>query len=292
MAKKGLGKGLGSFFESEDIPSITEEITKEPQSATEVALTNIEPNKNQPRRTFDKEKLQTLADSIKEQGLIQPIVVTKQQNGRYMIVAGERRWRAAKLAGLKKVSVVIKEYTPTQIAQIALIENLQREDLNPIEEALAYRSLLEEYSLTQEQVSKVSSKSRSAIANSIRLLSLDDEIQKLVISGEISGGHARALLSVENKKDREAIAKRIIDEDLSVRQTENIANAIKKAKPKKDKPSSSDDVYKIELERIQEKLCSGFGTKVKITSGKKKGKIEIEYYGNDDLERILGILNI
>ncbi len=292
MAKKGLGKGLGSFFENEDIPSITEEITKEPQSTTEVALTKIEPNKNQPRRTFDKEKLQALADSIKEQGLIQPIVVTKQANGRYMIVAGERRWRAAKLAGLKNVSVVIKEYTPTQIAQIALIENLQREDLNPIEEALAYRSLLEEYSLTQEQVSAVSGKSRSAVANSIRLLSLDEEIQKLVISGKISSGHARALLSVENKKDREAIAKRIIDEDLSVRQTESIANALKKAKPKKDKPSLSDDVYKIELERIQEKLCSGFGTKVKITGGKKKGKIEIEYYGNDDLDRILGILNI
>ncbi len=292
MAKKGLGKGLGSFFENEDIPSITEEITKEQQPTTEVALTQIEPNKNQPRRTFDKEKLQALADSIKEQGLIQPIVVTKQQNGRYMIVAGERRWRAAKIAGLKKVNVVIKEYTPTQIAQIALIENLQREDLNPIEEALAYRSLLEEYSLTQEQVSKASGKSRSAVANLIRLLSLDDAMQKLVISGKISSGHARALLSVENKKDREAIAKRIIDEDLSVRQTENIANALKKAKPKKDKPSLSDDVYKIELERIQEKLCSGFGTKVKITGGNKKGKIEIEYYGNDDLERILGILNI
>ncbi len=292
MAKKGLGKGLGSFFENDEIPAITEEITTKVQPTQEIALSKIEPNKNQPRHTFDKEKLQALADSIKEQGLIQPLIVTKQQNDRYMIVAGERRWRAAKLAGLKKVSVVIKEYTDAQIAQIALIENLQREDLNPIEEALGYRSLLEEYSLTQDALSRISGKSRSAIANAIRLLSLEEGLQKLVISGELSGGHARALLSLEGKKEREAIAKRIIDEDLSVRQTENICAAAKKTKKQGKAPKKEDSAYKIEIERIQETLCSGFGTKVKIVSSKNKGKIEIEYYGNDDLERILGMFNI
>ena len=288
MAKKGLGKGLGSFFENENMPSITEEISAISESNSELSLTKIEPNKNQPRRVFDKEKIAALADSIKQQGLIQPIVVTKQDNGRYMIVAGERRWRAAKQAGLKKVPVIIKEYSPSQIAQIALMENLQREDLNPIEEAVGYRSLLETYSLTQESISRLMGKSRSAIANSIRLLSLDDEIQEYLASGKLSSGHARAILSIDDTNRRKELAQRIIKEDLSVRQAE----ALSKAKQQKSKKTPMDSVYKIEIEHIEEKIASCYGTKVKISHTPKKGKIEIEYYGNEDLERILGLMNV
>lgn len=290
MAKKaGLGKGLSSFFDDADIPSVTQ--TEENESISELGINEIEPNKNQPRKSFDKEKIEALAKSISEQGIIQPIVVTKQSNGRYMIVAGERRWRAAKKAGLKKVPVVKREYTPEQIAQIALIENLQREDLNPIEEAMGYSSLLEEYSLTQEAISRVTGKSRSAIANSIRLLSLDEALQKLLEEGKITSGHARALLSVENLEQRQLLAKRIIDEGLNVRQAESIAKQLQSGKKKKPKKEIN-SAYKIELERIEEKLSSDFGTKVKISHTPKKGKIEIEYYGNEDLERILALIGM
>lgn len=285
MAKKGLGKGMGSFFDSEDVSEIT---ASPSEGATqELSLSEIEPNKNQPRKTFDKEKIQALANSIKEQGIIQPIVVTKQNNGRYMIVAGERRWRAAKAAGLKKVPVVVKEYTQEQIAQIALVENLQREDLNPVEEAQGYRSLLEEYSLTQEAVSSITGKSRSAIANSIRLLSLDNDAQELLIEGKISSGHARALLSVEDSALRKQLTERIISENLNVRQAEAAAKAIQKKKPS---PKKRDEAVLAEVARLEESLSSSLGTKVKISHSKKKGKIEIEYYGNEDLERILMLI--
>ena len=213
MAKKGLGKGLGSFFDSTDIP----EIEENPAGIEEMALSEIEPNKDQPRKSFDKEKISSLAQSIKEQGIIQPIVVTKRKNGRYMIVAGERRWRAAREAGLKKVPVIKKEYTDSQIAQLALIENLQREDLNPIEEAQGYKTLLEKFSMTQEDVSRVTGKSRSAVANSIRLLTLENDLQKLVASGEISSGHARALLSIENRDLRNEAVSKIINEGLNAK---------------------------------------------------------------------------
>ncbi len=285
--KKGLGsrlgKGLDSLF-SDDLPS-----TIEPETAeTELKLTEIEPNKYQPRREFDKEKLESLAESIKEHGIIQPLVVVKNASGMYTIVAGERRWRAAKLAGLKAVPAVIKEYTPEQIAQIALIENLQREDLNPIEEALGYQSLMDEYNMTQENISHTIGKSRSAVANALRLLVLEDEIKKMLEKGELTSGHARAVLSLPDKKSRLILAKRIIDEGLNVRQSENLAKYMQKAPAKKKKPSDK----QLELEAFADKLSLGFGTKVRISQGAKKGKIEIEYYNNSDFDRIIKLFNI
>lgn len=284
MAKKGLGKGLDSFFGVDTIPEIT---APAQEGALEIALTDIEPNPHQPRKTFDKEKTDALAASIKEQGLIQPIIVCKQESGRYMIVAGERRWRAAKKAGLRKVPVIVKEYTQEEVAKVALVENLQREDLNPIEEALGYQSLLDEYCMTQEAVSSITGKSRSAIANSTRLLSLEKEYQKLLIDGTISSGHARALLSVEGAK-RFSLAERIVKENLNVRQAEAAAKALEKApSPKKKKP----DALGAEILRLEEELSSRLGTKVKILHSNKKGKIEIEYFGNEDLDRILSLIS-
>ena len=279
MAKKGLGKGLGALY----TPVVEE------KGISELKINQVEPNSNQPRKTFDKEKLEILAESIKEHGLIQPIIVTKSDDDMYTIVAGERRWRAAKRAGLTTIPVVIKEYSSQAITEVALIENLQREDLNPIEEALGYRSLIDEYSLTQEEISKRIGKSRSAIANSLRLLSLEDELQKYLISGEISEGHARAILSLDGIVLREFLLNRIIDDGLNVRQAEKLAKDLQKVKEEKKKEVTATD---IEIERIKNKLEQGFGTKVKIQNGPKKGKIEIEYYGNEDLERILSLFNI
>lgn len=290
MAKKGLGKGLGSLFDDNNI--IDDIITQEApdnKGITTISISSIEPNKKQPRRQFDKEKIDALANSIKENGLIQPIIVTPSKNGMYKIVAGERRWRASKKAGIKEIPAVIREYSDEKIAEIALVENLQREDLNPIEEALGYKTLLEEFNLTQELVSKRIGKSRSAIANSMRLLSLEDQIQKLLISGDISSGHARAILSVEDNELRLALSKRIIEDSLNVRQAESLAKQLQKKKPQSKPPKKS--AYDIELESIQNTLSSNLGTKVKISHTDKKGKIEIEYYGNDDLERILKLIN-
>lgn len=281
--KKGLGKGLNSLF-TEDLPATIE--TEKPEA--EIKITEVEPNKYQPRTNFDPEKLQGLTESIKEHGIIQPLVVVKNKSGMYTIVAGERRWRAAKAAGLKTVPVVIKEYTPEEIAQIALIENLQREDLNPIEEALGYQSLIDEYKMTQEEVSKVISKSRSAVTNSLRLLTLDEKTKKLLEKGKITGGHARALLSIADIDKRFQLAQRIIDEDLSVRQTENLAKFIQKKQPVKKSPSPN----KLELDAFADKLSQSFGTKVKISQNSKKGKIEIEYYNNKDFDRIIKLFNI
>ena len=281
--KKGLGKGLNSLF-TEDLPATIE--TEKPEA--EIKITEVEPNKYQPRTNFDPEKLQGLTESIKEHGIIQPLVVVKNKSGMYTIVAGERRWRAAKAAGLKTVPVVIKEYTPEEIAQIALIENLQREDLNPIEEALGYQSLIDEYNMTQEEVSKVISKSRSAVTNSLRLLTLDEKTKKLLEKGEITGGHARALLSIPDIDKRFQLAQRIIDEDLSVRQTENLAKFIQKKQPVKKGPSPN----KLELDAFADKLSQSFGTKVKISQNSKKGKIEIDYYNNKDFDRIIKLFNI
>lgn len=286
MAKRGLGKGLGTLFEN-DSAEIKDDSTN---GVSTLKINDVEPNKNQPRKTFDTEKIEALADSIKEHGLIQPIVVTQGKNGIYKIVAGERRWRAAKKAGLKEIPVVINEYTDEQVAEVALIENLQREDLNPIEEALGYHVLLEDFNLTQEMISQKIGKSRSAIANSLRLLSLDDDIKKLLISGEISSGHARAVLSLESSELRLALTKRIIEDNLNVRQAEEIAKQLnKQKKPKKEKQITVTD---IETENLANKISSTLGTKVKIMHTAKRGKIEIEYYGNDDLDRILNLLNL
>ncbi len=278
MAKKGLGKGLGVLLADE----------KDEQGILEVKITEVMPNKNQPRKTFDEEKLLALSESIKEYGVIQPIVVKKAEDG-YIIVAGERRWRAAKKAGIKKIPVLVKDYDDLAVREIALIENLQREDLNPIEEALGYRSLMEEYNLTQEEISAKIGKSRSAIANSVRLLALDEDIQKKLIAGDITEGHARCALSVPAGVVREFFVNRIIEEGLNVRQAELLAKDLAKAPSPKSKKQQN-TAYKIELERISKNLEQFLGTKVKLSGTAKKGKIEIEYYGNEDLERLLDII--
>lgn len=281
MVKKGLGKGLGTLFEDDN------EIVDD-SGIKELKISQIEPNKNQPRKKFDKEKLVALSESIKENGLIQPIIVTKADNDRYIIVAGERRWRAAKLAGLSTVPSIVKEYTDKTVAEVALIENLQREDLNPIEEALGYKELSEKYFLTQEEISKIVGKSRSAIANAMRLLSLEDEIRDKIISGEISEGHARAVLSLDGIDLRNFLVSQIIESSLNVRQAEVLAKQLQKGI--KEKKKKAPNVYDIELERIQNRLSSNLGTKVTISHNDRKGKIEIEYYGNDDLERLLNLI--
>ena len=280
MAKSKMGRGLGALFE----PSISENA----DSVETLRITQVEPNRNQPRRSFDDDKIDELAESIKEHGIIQPIIVVK--NGEmYKIVAGERRWRAAKKLGLKEVPVVIRNYSEFEIAQIALIENLQRENLNPIEEAIGYQTLMSKYDMTQEDVSNKLGKSRSAVANSVRLLSLDEPIQQKLISGEITSGHARALLSISSPKIRLAVLESIIEKNLNVRQTESLAKQLEKSKPRKKKPIINEQV-KAQLEELENRLSSHLGTKVTLSHNAKKGKIEIEYYGNDDLERILGII--
>lgn len=277
MAKNGLGNGLNVLFGNSDN-----------QGITEVKLTDVMPNPNQPRKNFDEEKLQTLSDSIKEHGLIQPIIVTRKDEN-YIIVAGERRWRAAKKAGIKKIPVLIRDYNELAVKEIALIENLQREDLNPIEEAMGYRSLMDDYNLTQEEISARLGKSRSAIANSVRLLSLDKYTQDKLVSGEISEGHARCAISVPAGVVREFFINRIIQDGLNVRQAELLAKDLAKTKePKVEK--QKDVAYKIELERISKNLEQYLGTKVKLSGTSKKGKIEIEYYGNRDLERLLDLI--
>ena len=285
MAKKGLGKGFDAFFE-QDI----KEISENNEAVSELKISQIEPNRKQPRKAFDEEKIEALAESIKEHGLIQPIVVMKNKHGLYSIVAGERRWRAAKKAGMKNVPVLIKKYTDEQAAQIALIENLQREDLNAIEEAAGYKALIDEYEMTQEEISRTIGKSRSAVANSLRLLTLDEKLQKLVIDGKITGGHARAVLSIPDNEGRMFLAQKIIDEELNVRQAETIAKQMLNSKPKSKNSKKTE--LQIELEALSGKLSESFGTKVKIQSGAKKGKIEIEYYNNEDLDRILGMFKI
>ena len=281
MAKAKLGRGLGSLF---DEPSVAEEN----DVIKTLRIAQVEPNKNQPRHNFDKEKIDELADSIKKHGLIQPIIVVKN-NDMYKIVAGERRWRAAKKAGLTEIPVVIRNYSDLEIAQIALIENLQRENLNPIEEALGYRTLIDKYNMTQEDVSGKIGKSRSAIANSMRLLSLDEPIQQKLITGEISSGHARALLSIDSPKLRFAALETIISKGLNVRQTEALAKQLQTQKKPKTPPKVNEEL-KTQLEILQDRLSSHLGTKVTLCHNEKKGKIEIEYYGNADLERILAII--
>jgi|LSQX01.3.fsa_nt_gb ParB family chromosome partitioning protein len=276
MAKKALGRGLEALF--------TEE-AEDKNLIKELRIIEVEPDKSQPRKTFDEKSLNDLSESIKEHGIIQPIIVKKANNGFYKIIAGERRWRAAKKAGLKVIPSIIKEYADKEVLEVALIENLQREDLNPIEEAEAYKRLMEEFSLTQEEISVRVGKSRSAIANSLRLLNLCDDVRQLLTEGKLSAGHARALLSIEGDDIRKKVAERIVNEDMNVRETEKHIKGIQNnsvpqdiAKPKKTK--MIDEQYR-NLENV---LSEKLGTKVKIYYGKRKGKIEIEYYSNQELE--------
>ncbi|HHX59106.1 MAG TPA: ParB/RepB/Spo0J family partition protein [Candidatus Moranbacteria bacterium] len=273
--KRGLGKGLDALFEN------TGPFENEKKNITEIKVSLIEPNRAQPRKSFDEEQLKALSDSIKEHGLIQPIVVMPSAGGFYKLVAGERRWRAAKMAGMKTIPAIVRECEEKDAAEIALIENLQREDLNPCEEAEGYLYLMEKFNMTQEQVGERLGKSRSAIANAVRLLSLPENILSMVREGLISGGHARAILSLETEKEQQELAERIIKEKISVREAEKEASGRKKKTSKKAKEKLPEIV---EIESI---ISSRLGTRVKIKSGEKKGKIEIEYYGTDDLCRIL-----
>ena len=283
MKKGGLGK------KGQGINALIREDTEEIKSTVStLKISQIEPNPNQPRKVFDIEKLQLLADSIQEHGIVQPIVVKKNDNGFYTIIAGERRWRAARIAGISDVPVVIKDYDEKTVAEVSLIENLQREDLNPIEEALGYSRLIEEFKLTQDEVSKKVGKSRSAVTNSLRLLNLAPNVKKLVEQLEISAGHARALLAIDDMDLQEKIAYKIIEKDLSVRQIENYVNTYKKqaAAEKKEKQVK----FNIAKAEIENSLSSALGTKVKISEGKNKGKIEIEFYDNESLNKIVNIL--
>ena len=289
MPKKrgGLGRGIEALIMETDGHSDASSVDE--KSVIELKISEIEPNSKQPRHTFDVEKLQSLSESIKQYGVIQPIIVQQNPNGFYRIVAGERRWRAAKMAGLTTVPALVKTLEELKSVEIALIENLQREDLNPIEEALGYKNLMDRFSLTQEQISTRVGKSRSAVANSLRLLSLDDEILELVKQKELSEGHARALLGLSDREKRLFVASKIVEEDLSVRQTEALVKKYNQEDAQQTpakKPSQVDYI----LADMKEKLQASLKTKVKIVSGAKKGKIEIEYYGNDDLQRIAELI--
>jgi ParB family chromosome partitioning protein len=284
VKKSALGKGLGAL-----IPEVSDRIInkEEKNNVFEAEINQVSPDKEQPRKNFDEEKLEQLANSIREHGIIQPILVRKEDDY-YKIIAGERRWRAARLAGLKKIPVLEKALDKKQTMEVSLIENLQREDLNPVEEAKAYRKLMDEFKITQEEIANRIGKSRPAVANTMRLLSLDNRVLNYLVDGTLSEGHGKAIVSIENNDTQYEIAKKIIDEGLNVRQTEALIKNINSIKNKRsEKPSK--DVY---IKDIESKLKIILGTKVSINSGRKKGKIEIEYYSNEDLERIIDIFNM
>jgi len=295
MAARGLGKGLDSLIPVGQAPVSSKKKSdkdinalKEGEAPVMVKITKIEPNREQPRKNFDEDALLELSDSIKQFGLLQPILVQDRKTY-YEIIAGERRWRASKLAGLKEVPVIIRNYTEQEIVEISLIENIQREDLNPIEEAQAYKRLLTEFNLKQDEVAERVSKSRTAVTNSMRLLKLCDEVQQMVISDMISTGHARAILSVEDPRQQYELAQKIFDEKLSVRDVEKMVRSLgKPAKEKKAADKSLDVIY----EDIQEKLKNTLGTKVAISSkGDGAGRIEIEFYSHEDLDRLVDIFS-
>lgn len=288
----GLGKGLDSLI-PETIKPAPQEKTKVVEKIVEkpvemkVKISKVGPNKEQPRKQFDEDALMELADSIKQFGVIQPIIV-QEKNGFYEIIAGERRWRAAKLAGLKEVPVIVKDYTDLEIVEISLIENIQRENLNPIEEALAYKRLLQEFNLKQDEVAERVSKSRTAVTNSMRLLKLDERVQQMMIDDMLSTGHARALLGIEDPELQVATAVRVFDEKLSVREVEKLVKQIQSGKSEKKKEDKVHDFIYTDLE---EKMKAAVGTKVSIKQNAKgKGKIEIEYYSKEDLERIIDLI--
>ena len=287
--KRGLGKGLDTM-----IPPVKNEKKSEkgdPAKGPEtlVNITKVEPNREQPRKNFDEDALLELSESIKQYGLLQPILVQDRKDY-YEIIAGERRWRAAKLAGLKQVPVIIKNLTDQDIVEISLIENIQRENLNPIEEAQAYKRLLNEFHLKQDEVAERVSKSRTAVTNSMRLLKLSDDVQRMVIDEMITTGHARALLGVEDPAEQYNLAQRIFDEKLSVREVEKIVkNMGKPVKPKKEK--AVDKSMQVIYDDISEKLKTQLGTKVNIVPKEDgSGKIEIEFYSHDELDRILDLM--
>ena len=283
MKKSGLGKGIDALFsENVFVPENSEENGL--SGVKTVRLSDVEPNRNQPRKNFDEEKLQELAESIKEYGVISPLIVSEMEGGRYRIIAGERRWRASRIAGISEVPVIIKEYTEKEIMEIALIENLQREDLNIIEVARGYKQLIDEYSLTQEKLAERMGKSRSAVANVMRILSLPKEILDLLEEDKLSFGHARALVALEDKDLAIKIANLAVEKGLSVREIEKLASAKEKVFVEK-----KEDLH---LKAREDKISKDLGRKIKISKGKNKGKIEIEYYSDDDLENIIKMLTM
>lgn len=293
--RSGLGQGLGALIPNAEV-AVKEVTAKEEPKAggvMEIKISQIEPGEGQPRKNFDKEKIEALAESIKEHGLIQPIIVSKTDKG-YAIIAGERRWRAARVAGLKTIPAIEKEATPREIMELALIENIQREDLNPIEEAEAYERLMNEYSITQEKLSKIVSKSRPAIANSLRLLNCDKPIRKLLIEGRLTAGHARAILGLSEEKDRLSCATLVVDKQFSVRETELLVKKILYKKEKDSqtvKVSDPTEIFRAEdIKAVQNKLKSALGTKVKLEDKGGKGKIVIEYFTADERERLIDYL--
>lgn len=294
MAKsRGLGKGLDSLIPVGSVEGKTK-IGINSTPATEekpdkmVKITMVEPNRDQPRHKFDEDALNELADSIKQYGIISPIIVQDRKD-HYEIIAGERRWRAAKIAGLKEIPVIIKNFTEQEIVEISLIENIQRENLNPIEEALAYKRLLTEFNLKQEEVAERVSKSRTAVTNSMRLLKLADEVQQMIIDEKITTGHARALITIEDTEKQIEIAKKVVDEKLSVRDIEKLVKDLNK--PKKEKKAAKQVKNEFIYQDIEEKLKQSFGTKVSVTAKEDgSGKIEIDFYSSDDLDRILDLL--
>ena len=299
MATRGLGKGLDALipnsFENESVSKKAKEKSdndnkgEKKEGEVMVNITKVEPNREQPRKNFDEDALEELAESIKQFGLLQPILVQDRKTY-YEIIAGERRWRAAKKAGLKEVPVIIKNLTEQEIVEISLIENIQREDLNPIEEALAYKKLLTEFNLKQDEVADRVSKSRTAVTNSMRLLKLCDEVQQMIINDMISTGHARALIGIEDPEEQYAIAQRIFDEKLSVRDVEKLVKNL--GKPKLKKPNDKDKSLEIIYRDIEENLKQKLSTKVAISSkGNGTGKIEIEFYSHEDLEKLIDLLS-
>ncbi len=281
MAKKsGLGKGAAALFS--DIAGNLEETS----SVVMLNIIDVQPNANQPRRKFDDEKLDALADSIKANGIIQPIIVVKHDD-MYMIVAGERRWRAARKAGLKEIPAIVQDYSDKQIMEVALIENLQREDLNPVDEAMGYKTLMNMFSLTQEQISERIGKSRSAVANSLRLLNLSEAVLDLIKEGKLTEGHAKVIMSLKDPSEQLAAANAVINKGLSVRETEQLVKA--KLNPPRTiiKPNRQLAEY---LSDLEDNISKTMGTRVKIHHKNGKGKIEIDYYSNDEFERIMEYL--
>ena len=285
MAKRktelGLGRGLNALLGDPDL-------TEQNEGSISLPISQVEPGLNQPRKRFDEDALADLADSIRVHGIIQPLTVRRLATGYYQIIAGERRWRAAKAAGLQEVPAVIIEADDRKVMELGLIENLQREDLNPAEEARGYRTLMEEYGLTQEQVAQQMGKSRPAITNTLRLLALPEEVMALVEEGSLSAGHARAILGAPSPALQKEAAKRVVESQLSVRQTEALVKALQKEKKEKAKPDGPD--LSLYLGELEKDLSGRLGRKVKIAHKGKKGRIELEYYNEQDMEALLALL--
>ena len=289
VKNKGLGRGLGALLGEEAEITKRKEPVKSAEKKAEsgeilVKIRLIEPNRSQPRKNFDAEELETLAESIRQHGVIQPLIVTKEGE-HYQIVAGERRWRAARLAGLREVPVIVRDYAEQKAAEVSLIENIERKDLNPVEEAQAFKKLIEDYNLTQEELSDRMSRSRTSITNSLRLLKLPAEVQELLAAGKISQGHAKVLLGMENDEAETELARRIAEEELSVRETEEAVRLwANPRKPRTVKKLKNEAAYRKTASDLTEKL----GTKVRINrKSEHAGKIEIDYYSLDDLERVI-----